>query len=204
MNWEKNETGIENWETTKTPRYKTDHGQLNIRQVKIRPLRNPDSHLKRNKKHHGSAISVCSADLDEDSKMVLDWSRQNTVLARDMERIIKNQFETVIEDLDQYMMAPRQRREPHHMFHNAISLTSVNQSNSNLSSLYGSRSTIADVQSVGGESGVPSMISARISSRFREALKQTSKTAPKNEQKTVFIPAGFERDVLEFHKYNEF
>lgn len=61
--------GIENWETTKTPRYKTDEGQLNFRQVtyvpKMSSMRN---------EHHKSAMSVCSNDMDDDTKMVLEWS----------------------------------------------------------------------------------------------------------------------------------
>lgn len=199
--------GIENWETTKTPRYKTDLGQLNARQVTFIPLANP----KRNKNHR-SAMSVCSNDLDEDDKMVWDWSHQNTLLARDMERTIKNQFDTVVDDLDRYVMAERQRRQPYHTFCNAISLPSVNQSNSNLFSLYSSRSTLAEVQSIAGQSDATSIVSAPISSRFtkllKQANKQPSKTASKatniqNEPKMVFIPSGFERDVLEFHKYND-
>lgn len=208
MNWKTK--GIENWETTKTPRYKTDHGQLNVRQVTFTPLMISP---KPNKNHRRSAISVCSDDFDEDKKMVLDWSRQNTVLARTMERTIKNQFDTVVDDLDRYVMATRQRREPYHSFHNAISLASVNQSNSNLCSLFGSRSTITDVQSIAGQSDVSSMVSAPISTRFTERLKQAAKKASETAanatniqkaQKMVFIPSGFERDVLEFHKYNEF
>lgn len=198
--------GIENWETTKTPRFKTDHGQLNVHQVPFMPAINP-----KQDKHHRSAMSVCSNDMDDDDKVVLNWSRQNTTLARDMERAMRMEFEAKINELDRYVMATRERRGPYQMRYNAMSLPSINQSQSNLGSQYGSRSTITDAQSIASEVA-PSVVS-RTSSRFTQRLKQAeskkpsttmSKTTGSCASKVVLVPSGYERDILEFHKYNEF
>lgn len=154
-------------------------------------------------------MSVCSNDLDEDEKIVLNWSRQNTAFGREMERTIKNQFDAVVHELDRYVMATRQRREPYRMFYDAMRLPSINQSNF---SLFSSRSTLTDVQSIAAQSEVSSATVGRTSARFTERLKQATKqpsattyktTTNKNTPKMVFIPSGFERDVLEFHKYND-
>lgn len=155
---------------------------------------------------------MCSNDLDEDEKEILNWSRKNNVLARDMDRVNKNHFDTVVEELDRYVMATRQRREPY-MVHSVPSLASVNQSNNNLFSVNSSRSTLYDVQSVAGQSDATSTFSTRLPSRFAKYLEQTNNQPSnttrnaadtKNAPKEVFIPSGFERDILEFHKYNDF
>lgn len=148
--------------------------------------------------------------MDEEEKAVLDWSRANTSLARDLERAVKDEFDCVVRNLDRHMMATRHRRESNHMFYNATSSSTVNQSNSNLLSVYSSRSTLADHTSIASQSDVTSAESKRPTSRFAERLKKATKQPPaettnnKNTPKVVFIPSGFERDILEFHKYNDF
>lgn len=155
-------------------------------------------------------LSLCSNDLDEDDKVILNWSRTNNLLARDLDRTNKNHFDMVIDELDRYVMAERQRPDPyHHVVRTAPSFASVNRSNQNVHSMNSSRSTLFEMQSVAGFSDVASTFSARTSSRFTKHLEQISKqpsksATTKNAPKEVFIPSGFERDILEFHKYNEF
>lgn len=137
-------------------------------------------------------------------------SRQNTELACDLERNMKNQFDAVVSALDRYVMATRQRREPihHHGFYNLGSSSTINQSNVSLPSLYGSRSTITEVQSIAGQSDVSSRHNTLFKRLEIAAAKKQPKTMPAttantNASKVAFIPAGFERDVLEFYKYND-
>lgn len=154
--------------------------------------------------------SVCSNDLNDDEQLILDWSRQNTETARDVERNIKKKFDAVIGTLDRYMMASRQRRLPYYMFSlNPGSSSSLNQSRPNLFSAFGSHSTLAETQSVvTAQSECQSKMRKSVLERVEKATgaKKTSKPISKVTSQTnvALIPAGFERDLLEFHKYNDF
>lgn len=192
-------TGIENWQTLKKKRYENHHGHLNVRNVGKLHM---NARLGRK---CPSKISVCSNDLDDEEKMVLDWSRQNNAHGQEMELEIKSRFDKIINSLDQYAMSDQIEHEPFSRMYHLNSLRSVNHSDWTLGiDRFDSRSTLTEVQS----STVLTTEKPRMS-RLTERLKATSllsNSKPKivkETKKTVFIPSGFERDILDFQKYNQ-
>lgn len=192
--------GIGKLETLKKNRYENHHGHLNVRNV-VKPHMN-----MRLGRKYPSKISVCSNDLDEEEKMVLDWSRQNNAHGQEMEHILKRQFDQIINSLDVYAKSGEIEHEPFPRMYNLGSLHSVNNSNWTLGlDRCDSRSTLTEVQS----SAVVTKCEKPRMSRLTERLKATSISSNskpkivKETKKTVFIPSGFERDILDFQKYNQ-
>lgn len=196
-------SGIETWQTIKKNRYENHIGHLCVRNME-KLLSN-----SRMERHHSSKISVCSNDMDDEEKMVLDWSRQNNSFAMGMERDLKDQFEQVVKSLDAYVKCEQTEPGPHSGMYNLGSLSSVNRSNLSLGlGRFDSNSTLTEVQSVATiENPEKSRKLSRLTERLRAASITTDYSAkPKvntEAKKMVFVPSGFERDILEFHKFNQ-
>lgn len=151
-----------------------------------------------------SKMSVCSNDLDDDDRMVLDWSRQNDEYAQKMEKDLSRRFDKVINSLNEYAMSYEIERKKFGGMYNLGSLRSVHRSNWTIGiERFDSTATLTEVQSS------TSLVTEKPRmSRLAEKLKAASiatNSEPKiieNTKKTVFIPSGFERDILDFQKYN--
>lgn len=186
--------------TMKKHRYVNHLGHLNIRNV----VKLDTS--SRVQKSNLSAISVNTQEMDDEDKMILDWSRQNNELAKEEEHKFKTRFEQVLRKLDVYEL-PRT-----YLFRSTSTMNS--SSSINLLSRMSSMSTIN--ASIDGDHQVyatdaPQIGDPRINrlaQKFKDASINsvfTTKPKPKKEPKTMtYIPAGFESDLVNFQKYNQF
>lgn len=144
-------------------------------------------------KNFPSAISVCT-DMDDEDLMVLDWSNQNNALAQQIEVDLRNRFEQMVQSLDIYEVSEHTTSGKPRI--NPIQLGSMRSiflSNSSFPRA-DSCTSLAEVQSVASNlnKGV---------NRVANKMKAMS-IAPTKTEKVTCIPSGFERDLVEFHKYN--
>lgn len=200
--------GIEDLLTTHKKRYENNLGRLNVRNmVKM--------NLSSNVKKHAPTISVCSNDLDDEVRMVLDWSRRNIELAKEMDRHLKDRFNEVIGLLDPYVAPNQMKRGSHPRLFSVESVRSINHlylenADTCIVSMNSVRveyacSILTEVQS-GPKMDATVMHESRLTQLLRKANISTnppaSPTVNNDSKKTVFIPSDFERDFLEFQQLN--
>lgn len=172
-----------------------------------------------------SEVSIRSDNLEEEKKFVLDWSRQNNALAKQMEEELQDHFQNTIMLLPQYEVCDAHLSVPFprsYLF--GRSTSSFGSSHSVLKGA-GSTSTIhSDIKlkNAGSTSTIHSEDQSIISSPETEATvtsifmakklsslslsgickKPTPKKVPE-AKKIVYIPSGYERDLQDFSKYNQ-
>lgn len=155
------------------------------------------------------ASSVCRNQLKEEDQFILDWSRQNSEIAIQMEHDLRDQFDQVIAGLDKFK-GPE--KKPGEMPSKALvrsyiygSMATVRSSGKNLSHA-ASSSTIHRHQSVITEPIVENQVlqltkKLSVASIIPAQPNAQPKTEPK--KKSAYIPSGFESDLPNFHKYNK-
>ncbi|XP_055319176.1 uncharacterized protein LOC129576961 [Sitodiplosis mosellana] len=191
--------GIEEMRTIKKQRYENHLGHLNIRNV-VKP-----DIISSNM----SGISVCTKDMEDDDKMILDWSRQNNKLAKEMEHELKDRFEKVLRTLDVYEV-PRA-----YLYR---SESTINSSSSLHFSHMDSMSTLKSTSTTDVCAArsdpleiVDTTINPHLSALNRQfkaaSINSASINKPKSKKeskKAIYIPSGFESDLVNFQKYNQF
>lgn len=198
------DSGIEGWQTIKKNRYENHLGHLNVRSTEMLM-----SHIQPSHQLHSSQISVCSSDLDDEEKMILDWSRNNKKFATEMEYDLKHRFEQMVNSLDVYVEPEHVERASQSKMYNLGSQRSMNMSVLSLGlKRFDSHSTITEVQSTAQieKTETPRALQ-RLSERLKAASISTNSNAEPNKKteakRIAYVPSGFERDILEFHKFNQ-
>lgn len=158
------------------------------------------------KKQSVSAMSVFSSQMDQDNRMILDWTRQNKEKAKITQQDIKQQFDQLLNTLDSYNAMGRVPRHSCRMLYNLGSCSSVQHSNDDLAR-FDSRSTLAEqsiayVEVASQQTRSQDMLTKRMNRLTTNTKPAATKKPTTASNNMVFIPSGYERDILEFHKYN--
>lgn len=150
--------------------------------------------------YNESVVSVYSTDMYEEDRLISHWCRQNNEEAKKLERDSHCLFYEVIQHLDTYVSVPKETKpKPFHHF--LGSMDSFACSSQSHLSQYGSQSfDVAEKSFV--------MKNSRIMNKLAEKMKAASINSDskpeerKGFNKVAYIPSGFERDLVDFHKYN--
>lgn len=157
-----------------------------------------------------SEVSIRSESLEEEKKVVLDWSRQNNALAKKMEHELKDRFESVIVTLPQHDVPEARLSIPfprsylfgrststfgssHSVLKGAASTSTIHSEEQSIISAPESEATTTSV-----------FMAKKLASLNVSGLSK--KANPINKppaKKAVYIPAGYERDLPDFAKYNQ-
>ncbi|XP_031626476.1 uncharacterized protein LOC116342844 [Contarinia nasturtii] len=157
-----------------------------------------------------SAVSLPSTkNLENDEKIILNWTRQNNELAKQEEHNMKIGFDNVLCALNEHKVRGI-ATIPYPRSYIYGSSTTIYNSVSHLSSQFGSHSTIAEDNPVdepalvmGSDPQIHKM--ERLTSKLGATsikAKNTNVKPKKEQKKVVYIPSGHESDLVNFHKYN--
>lgn len=182
-------------------RYEDNRGQLNTHNLSAMdamPALMPFEEKK---------VRSAAQTMDDFDEMILDWSRQSIQASKEIKSSMVRNFKNVIRSLDHFN--GRCEEIPIRKLGLFNSFRSILTTNESIHTLRSGESC----SNVGGSKVYMSKpgVMKRLTERLKTASIQTdAPKQPNNEiqektgKKVVYIPSGFESDLYNFQKYNQF
>lgn len=178
-------------ESMKRKRYENSEGISKIDSILTFPLPFEDVEVE----------VVSEKELTEKIKGIQLWNRNNKEVAKHVEQNQHDQFIKEIEALDVYCALKRSRHQLMRSIDVDISETKKTEQNTFDSS--NSRMSFADEKPMFRVGAVMGSIAEKLKKRAQQSAPQQIKPKPREEKKKiVYMPAGYERDTMEFLKHN--
>lgn len=197
-------TELHSMRTMLKPRFQNNKGQLNARNAEVGTIKPTP------KKGYKSVSSAVSVDLNADDKNIMTWNKDS---AEHTEAVFELYY-AFHEKMDNIEVVERPAVEdiPHRHRFDRHKDSDLN----NMSDAFGSQLTLAsDISTTSNMSvkfgnAVMRFFEKPVQTPMQmpmqmpmQTLKPKQKPEPKPEPKRTYCPAGFERDLQKFAKYND-
>lgn len=192
--------------TTKKKRYEDNKGKLRVRHlssVEMMPALTPGNAPK---KRIQPPMAVCSL-MDESDEVILDWSLQSIEAAKRTKINMQRNFQNAVRELDYFHYSERFQdkflRNLSHYDSRSSFGTSI-ESIHNLQHGESVWSNATEDKTFALKAGGMHRLAERLkAASIKTDAVEKPNVMDKPAKKVVYIPSGFESDLVDFQKYNQ-
>lgn len=178
--------------TTKK-RFQDNRGRLNANIASV------NVNMPKPRKGYKSILSVASNELTDGDRRIWEWNRKNVEKGLKDENFLNNRFKYVVDNIELIKDQDAFDDEQSEHMSRYSSIDSL-KPDVKQSDPFGSQLTIASNTSFGTNYSTRTSKHEKLVALATSLIREEPEAEPK---KVAYIPAGFERDIHMFQKYNK-